>query len=126
MPPDITGGVSTGVEIMRSATNELAEAIADGSELEGSEAEGSEAKGCGTLSFPHARLSPERARIYAERLDAIFEDLVHEPPDPAGDVYGVMIAMFRSPNYLQSDPPAAWAGKMMDGTTYTEVKGGEP
>jgi DNA-binding transcriptional ArsR family regulator len=118
MSPDITGGVSTSVEIASSATDELAESIAEGSE--------DEEKGCGTVGFPHARLSVERAKFYAARLDALMEDLIHEPPAPNGDVYGVMIAMFRAPIYMQSEPPAAQAGQVTDDTTETKMKGGEP
>jgi xylose isomerase len=53
------------------------------------------------ISFPHVRLSPERARQYIERLDALLDDLLHEQPDPDGKVYGVLMSMFRSPSYMQ-------------------------
>jgi DNA-binding transcriptional ArsR family regulator len=55
-------------------------------------------------AFPHARLSPERAIYYVQRINALVDDLVNEPADGSGDVYGVLISMFRSPPYLQSTP----------------------
>ena len=32
---------------------------------------------------------------YGERLEALLNDLLAEPFDPEGDVYGVFLAMFR-------------------------------
>jgi DNA-binding transcriptional ArsR family regulator len=94
MSSDVTGGVSSSLDIINSAQREFTESLADG--FEKSEH--------GTLSFPRARLSPERATVYQERLNVIIDDLLREPHDPNGEVYGVLIAMFRSPNYMQSAP----------------------
>ncbi len=52
-------------------------------------------------SFPHIRLSPERARYYSERIEALVDDVLHEKPDPDGKVYGILIGMFMSPPYMQ-------------------------
>jgi DNA-binding transcriptional ArsR family regulator len=94
LPEDVEGGISASLDIMDTARNELAEALAtikeDPVRKEG---------------FPHIRLSPERARYYAERLDALIEDLVHEQSDPDGKVYGILMAMFISPPYMQSPDP---------------------
>jgi hypothetical protein len=49
------------------------------------------------------RLSPARATVYQERLAALVEEILREPPDPEGEVYSCLVALFRSPNYLQSD-----------------------
>src|SRR5581483_9732984 len=54
MSPDVTGGASPTMDIVTSAVRELAE----------SEAEGFEECEHGHISFPHARLSPERAAVY--------------------------------------------------------------
>lgn len=61
-------------------------------------------------SFPHVRLSPERAQVYYERLQALVDDLIQEQYDPNGEVYGVLLAMFRSPGYMQTAP----AGREVD------------
>lgn len=52
-------------------------------------------------AFPHARLSAERAEEYSRRISAIVDDLLQEPPDPEGQVYGFYSAMFIAPPYLQ-------------------------
>jgi DNA-binding transcriptional ArsR family regulator len=59
------------------------------------------------MAFPHARLSCEKARSYAARLDQIAEDLLAESPAPDGDVYGIFISMFKSPTYMQSSNKSA-------------------
>ena len=78
------------LEIMRTALNELSEAEVnideDAYRYDG---------------FPHIRLSPERARYYYERLQALVDDILNERPDPNGKVYGILVAMFMGPAYLQ-------------------------
>lgn len=60
--------------------------------------------------YPRIRLSPERAKHYQERLEAIVDDILHERPDPDSKVYGIFVAMFVAPPYLQasgtSTPPS--------------------
>jgi DNA-binding transcriptional ArsR family regulator len=51
--------------------------------------------------FFHVRLSPERARIYRDRLSALTTDLLHETPDPEGTVFAVSVAFFVAPPSLQ-------------------------
>jgi DNA-binding transcriptional ArsR family regulator len=53
------------------------------------------------VGFPHARLSPDRARAYQERLEQLLSDFLAEPPAPDGRVYGLCGAMFESPAYMQ-------------------------
>lgn len=91
LPEDVKGGVSAALDIMDTARNELAEAQTSLKE-----------DPYQAISFPHVRLSPERARHYSERLDALLEDLLHEQPDPHGKVYGILMSMSRSPSYMQS------------------------
>jgi DNA-binding transcriptional ArsR family regulator len=63
-------------------------------------------EGVGCLGFPHARLSPAKARHYTERLTAIVNDLLAEPPSANGAVYGVFVSLFKSPAYMQSSAPS--------------------
>jgi DNA-binding transcriptional ArsR family regulator len=89
LPREVTGGTSINLEIMSKALNELAEA----EEYAGEDV-------CQT-GFPHIRLSPERARYYFERLQALVDDILQETPDPDGKVYGIFVSMFMAPAYIQ-------------------------
>jgi DNA-binding transcriptional ArsR family regulator len=90
---DVAGTTELGLAILAQAHEELAEVVGQG-----------ENDPYRTESFPHVRLSPERAQLYRERLLAIVSDLLEEVPDPAGHVYGFLISMFKSPSYLQVEP----------------------
>jgi len=90
LPPEVAGNGSIGLEIMSQARDELAEALVT-----------IEEDPVRTESFPHIRLSPERAGAYFERLQALVDDILHEKPDPDGDVYGIFVSMFKAPAYLQ-------------------------
>jgi predicted ArsR family transcriptional regulator len=103
--PEVTGGRSATVEIMTTALHELAETVAEGGEQR-----------CLETSLPHIRVTPARAKDYAARLSALVEDLLHEPQHPDGQVYGVCIALFASPTYLQG-------GVATSSATSTEPKG---
>jgi DNA-binding transcriptional ArsR family regulator len=97
-PKDVTGNRAASLEIMNTALDEMAEADATVQD-----------NPYRSDSFAHIRLSPERARYYAERLDALVDDVLHERPDPDGNVYGIFVAMFMSPPYMQgpSTTPAS-------------------
>jgi len=90
LPHEVAGSASLGLEIMTKARDELAEALAT---IENDPLQ--------TDGFPHIRLSPERAQVYSERLQALIEDVLHETPDPEGEVYGILVAMFKAPAYMQ-------------------------
>lgn len=90
LPEDVKGEINSSLEILDKAHDELAEVQPAIKE---------DLHQC--ISFPHVRLSPERARYYIQRLDDLLEDLLHEQPDPDGKVYGILISMFRSPSYMQ-------------------------
>ena len=90
---DVAGTTEIGLATLAQAHEELAEAVGSG-----------EPDPSRTDSFPHVRLSPERAQIYRDRLFTIVSDLLEEVPDPDGQVYGFLIAMFKSPAYLQVEP----------------------
>jgi DNA-binding transcriptional ArsR family regulator len=84
-------GESFGLDIFTNVRNELIESMESGEEdallYDG---------------FPRIRLSPERARYYQERLQTLVDDILHEKPDPDGLVYGIFVAMFVAPPYLQA------------------------
>lgn len=90
MPLEATDNIPADVHIMTAARNELSEVI--------TEKEMSLRLG----GFPHARLSPERAQAYAERVQALMNEFLEEPADETGDVYGLSLFMFKSPDYLQA------------------------
>src|SRR2546426_6749449 len=90
LPPEVAGNTSIGLEIMTQARDELAEALVT-----------IEEDPLRTESFPHIRLSPERASAYFERLQALVDDILHETPDPDGEVFGIFVSMFKAPAYLQ-------------------------
>ncbi len=90
LPPEVAGNASIGLEIMSQARDELAEALVT-----------IEEDPVRTESFPHIRLSSERAGAYFERLQALVDDILHETPDPDGEVYGIFVSMFKAPAYLQ-------------------------
>ena len=54
--------------------------------------------------FPHARLTEERAQYFKQRLDDLIDELLQEPAEGTGEVYGVLFSMFKSPPYLQNNP----------------------
>jgi len=56
-------------------------------------------------AFLHLRLTPERANVYLQRLRALLDDMIHEAPEPSGQVYSIFTAMFTSPDYLQVEKP---------------------
>ena len=88
---DITGQTSMTLDVARTASRELAESLAGPGEKEI----------VLESSFPHVRLSPERAHMYRQRLADLLDDLLAEPVDPQGQVYGIFTAMFLAPAYLQ-------------------------
>jgi len=100
-PPEMAGAGSVEMDFLSDARAELAEALGNyGPETPG------------TSGFPHVRLTPERAQHYQERIEALMLDLVQEPLDPAGEVFGMVVAFFRAPPVLQ---PGAGEGKDDEG-----------
>ncbi|HLX56621.1 MAG TPA: winged helix-turn-helix domain-containing protein [Ktedonobacteraceae bacterium] len=90
LPKDVTGGMEASLEVMNKAHDEMVEA----------QATINDDPYCSD-GFPHIRLSPERARYYSERLQALVDEVLDETPDPDGKVYGIFVAMFMSPPYMQ-------------------------
>ncbi len=103
LPREMTGDTSINLDIMAKAYEELAEAEAN-----------KEADVYQCSAFPHVRLSPERARYYFERLDALIDDILSETPDPNGKVYGILVSMFMAPAYIQG-PGTSLPAESTDG-----------
>jgi DNA-binding transcriptional ArsR family regulator len=91
LPPAIAGDISVELTIINTARDELVDALAETAD-----------DPYASNAFPHVRLAPERAKAYHERLNALVEDILREPYDPTGDVYGILVALFKSPAYLQT------------------------
>lgn len=93
-PPEITGHARMSPDILEVARAESIEAAAAYGDATPCES-----------AFPHVRISEERAQVYQERLEDLLNDLLAEPVDPTGRVYGVVFEMFLAPPYLQDMPP---------------------
>jgi DNA-binding transcriptional ArsR family regulator len=94
-PPEIEGKTAICLDILTNARDQLAEALAEG-----------ESDRDISTSFPRMRLSAERAEVFRERMKALVDDFVHEPSDPAGQVYGLCTAFFKAP-LSQQGPDSA-------------------
>jgi DNA-binding transcriptional ArsR family regulator len=90
LPEEVRGNESAALYVMSKAYDEMAEAHATIKEDPYSHD-----------GFPHARLSSQRARYFSERTQALIDEVLEEPPDPDGEVYGIFVAMFKSPPYMQ-------------------------
>src|SRR6266852_703940 len=90
LPSEVIGDTSINLDIMAKAYEELAEAEAN-----------KEADIHQCSSFPHIRLSPERAMHYSERINTLIDDILQEIPDSNGKVYGILVSMFMAPAYMQ-------------------------
>lgn len=96
LPPDATRGESVALQLISEARDELAEMLA----------ERGDDQAVAQAGFPHARLSQERILAYRAQLEALIEAFVNEPPDPAGMVVGLSVALFAAPRYVQiADTP---------------------
>jgi DNA-binding transcriptional ArsR family regulator len=95
LAPEIFGMQGT-LDIFNTFREQFIDSKDDYSDLNGADDQ------INQMAFPHARLPREKAEDYAKRLGAIVEDLLAEPADPNGDVYGVFVSLFKSPTYMQS------------------------
>lgn len=98
LPPDVMGDAPLWHRFVEQFRGELLDATTGG--------EGD----MNQLAFPHARLSQDKVRHYAARLEALLDDLLAEPPAPDGEVFGLFFAMFKAPEYLQGPNPSPPAG----------------
>jgi DNA-binding transcriptional ArsR family regulator len=109
LPRDSGASKTVSVDFLGQGRDELAEAavvLGDRASLTG--------------GLPHARLSPERMEVYRERLMALIDDLVAEPPDPEGQVYGLCGVLYLAPAYMQT------GGKMPNDASEARADGGGP
>ncbi len=89
-PPDVAGPIDGYTNILETARNEFIDAIASVSD-----------DPFRTDGFPHARLSQEQAQYYQQRIADLIDEMIAEPADPEGKVYGLFTMMFQSPTYMQ-------------------------
>ena len=97
-PSEVSDSISIALDFHAKVRDEL---VATLSEDTNNKQEATFPEGRCTTAFPHARLSEERAKEYGKRIAAIIDDLIHEPSEPDGQVYGFYSAMFVAPSYLQ-------------------------
>ncbi len=88
LPPDVVGPLPVTEDFFGKAHDEYIES--DG-----------QPDARGMLAFPHARLSARRAEAYAMRVQELINDLIAETPEPGGDIYGLFVALFKAPPYVQ-------------------------
>ena len=90
LPGELAGNAS--VEIVTHARDEFAATI---------ESAGASYDDSGQVGFPHARISRQRAAEYEQRVRELIDEFLNEAPDPDGTVYGLVVAFFPSPPYVQ-------------------------
>lgn len=113
-PQELSAEKRPGDVRLQRARDELAESLA---------AQGDEAL-FGYVDNPeffHVRLSPERARVYRDRLSALTSDLLRETPDPEGAVFAVAVAFFVAPPAMQV---ASESAESMDAESQNEGRPG--
>lgn len=93
-PREITGHALMKPDILEAAQAEHIEAVSAYGDTAPCES-----------AFPHVRISDARAQMYQERLEDLLNDLLAEPVDSTGRVYGIVFEMFLAPPYLQDIPP---------------------
>ena len=103
MPHEVAGDTSINLDIIEKAYEELAESESN---------EAIDVHQCS--SFPHIRLSAERAKYYSERINTLIDDILREIPDPDGNVYGILVSMFMAPAYMQGVSTSASLESVVD------------
>jgi DNA-binding transcriptional ArsR family regulator len=112
-PPEVKDGSSEALDFLTEARAQLADTIVAGNDgiFDGEPF-------C-QAGFPHTRLSRQRAEEFERRLFDLVYEFATEPPDPTGDVYGLCMAFFVAPPYLQNHPSPATT---IPTTTESETK----
>ncbi len=99
-PSEVSDNASSALDIHATVKDEMAATLTEEAD---DEREAAFPEGRCMNAFPHARLPIERAKEYSKRISAIIDELIQEPSDPDGKVYGFYTAMFLAPSYLQHD-----------------------
>ncbi len=99
-PLEVGDKATTVLDMHTKARDELVETLSE--EINNKQDTAFPDKYCAN-AFPHARLSAARAEEYSKRISAIIDELIQEPLNPDGQVYGFYSAMFVAPSYLQHD-----------------------
>jgi DNA-binding transcriptional ArsR family regulator len=90
-PPDITGEEPPmSLNIITKARDELAQTLNEADSI------------VRYTGFPHAHLNPDRVEYYEARLLALVEEFLQEESNPANPVFGLAVALFQAPAYLQT------------------------
>jgi DNA-binding transcriptional ArsR family regulator len=92
LPKELGGGKASSTDIFNTAQREFMGALDEG-----------EGESFAISGFPRAKLSDEKIEHYAQRIQAIMDDLLAEKPDADGTSVGLFYAFFASPGYMQSD-----------------------
>lgn len=92
LPHEAAGLTPFCLRILSDARREIAETMADLGE-----------DGVIEDGMPHIRMSEARLAEFAERLDALVNEFIEGPPDEEGQVYGLAVALWVSPGYMQRD-----------------------
>ena len=53
--------------------------------------------------YPRVKLSSQQVAKYQARVKQLIEDLLAETPDPNGAAWGLLVALFESPAYMQEE-----------------------
>jgi DNA-binding transcriptional ArsR family regulator len=94
---EVTGSTSISLDIVTKGREDLLEML---SQQERGEDE--EEMVC-AAGLPRARLSPARLVYYRQRLNALIDEMLHEPEDASGEVFDLLVALFKAPAYVQGD-----------------------
>lgn len=100
--PEVRGNTSVTLDIISTMRDEIVESVS----AYGEDATASGEDHLCQVGFPHTRLSAERAQEYSQRLQALIHDFLNEPDDPHDphrQVYGLGLALFLAPPYMQND-----------------------
>lgn len=92
LPHEVVGVPSVTLKMLADARGELCDtmaAIGDDASL--------------LTAFPHLRLTEARLEEFHARLDALVDEFIAGPPDDEGQVYGLAVAFFVAPGYMQRD-----------------------
>lgn len=92
LPHEVVGVPSVTLKMLADARGELGDAmvaIGEDASLE--------------TAFPHLRMSEQRLEEFHARLEALVDEFIAGPPDEEGQVYGLAVALFIAPGYMQRE-----------------------